>query len=120
MNELPTAPELERLIIDMPKQIKTQTLFTAGLAAEVETLRLKISKTTAAEMQTMADNPANKNADMRKAALEAALKDNADYLKNIGELKIKEQTLNVNRTHLEYLHNLFSAYKAVAGIRAVR
>ena len=113
-------PELEEKILDMPKQIKTQTLFVADLAIEVENLRLKVAETKSAESQTVADNPTLKNADMRKAALEKALKENAEYVKDTSELRIKEQTLNANRVHLEYQHNTFSALKAVAGIRAAK
>lgn len=106
--EIPVAGvrEIKQQLLELPEQIKTQTLLVADQTTEVENLRLKVAEITSAV----------KNETMCKAKRERLLKANTDYIEKSKELRAKEQMLNVQRVHLEYLHNMFAAYRSIAGM----
>ena len=109
-------------LLELPEQIKSQSLTIADLAARIETLKLSIEniKNQALELVLSATDegkPKYSNDKARKVAVERILREDKLYLDNLDELGRKESELRGELIQLEYLHNMFSAYKAVAGMR---
>jgi len=120
---------IRRQLFELPEDIRMQSLKLAELTNHTEALRLSLahSKNEALELvlsATETDMGKTKqkfsNPESRKVALESLLRNNKLYLDNIDELSRKECELRKGQTQLEYLHNQFRAFLAVAGMQGAR
>lgn len=112
-------------LIELPASIKSQSLMIAALTVDIEKLRLSIAniKNRALELVLSATNegkPMYGNDKARNIAVEQLLREDKLYLDNCDELNRKECALRGEQTDLDYLHNQFRVYLAIAGMQGVR
>ena len=120
---------IQRQLFELPDDIRMQSLKLAELTNHIEALGLSLahSKNEALELvlsATETDMGKTKqkfsNPESRKVALESLLRNNKLYLDNIDELSRKECELRKGHIQLDYLHNQFRAFLAVAGMQGAR
>ena len=109
----------------LPEQIQEQALIVSDLTADIEKLRLSIAniKNQKLELVLSATNdgkPLYSNDKARNMATEQLLREDKLYLDNCDELGRKESELRREQIQLDFLHNQFSAYRAIAGMTGVR
>ncbi len=116
-------------LIELPASIKLQSSTVADLTADIEKLRQSIaySKNKALELvscATVTENGKTKdkfsNETARKAAVEVILREDESYLLSTDDIGRKESELRREQIQLDFLHNTFRAYLAVAGMNGVR
>jgi len=120
---------IRQRLFDLPKEIKAQSLKLAELTNYIETIGLSVaqSRNQALELvlsATETDMGRTKqkygNEQSRKVALESLLRDDKAYLNNVDELSRKECELRKEQIQLDYLENMFLAYRAISGMREMR
>jgi len=116
-------------LIELPASIRSQASIITTLTADIEKLRLSIalSKNQSWELvlcATVTDMGKTKekytNEKARNMAVEQLLRDDKLYLENCDEIGRKECELRAEQIQLDYLHNMFKAYLAVAQMHGVR
>ncbi len=116
-------------LYQLPEQIQGQALTVSDLTADIEKLRSSIaySKNKALELvscATVTENGKTKdkfgNETARKAAVEVLLREDESYLLSIDDVGRKESELRREQIQLDFLHNTFRAYLAIAGMQGVR
>lgn len=112
--------ELELQLLELPKQIREKNLQLLGISIEVEKLRKEIKQIEDGVDVCVSLDPELTNDAKRKVAKKSALAVIADYIKHQNALSILEVKVTTERTELEYLHNLFRAYLAIAGLQGVK
>ncbi|MFH0904659.1 MAG: hypothetical protein V1854_05670 [Methanobacteriota archaeon] len=124
-----SSSHIRRQLFELPDDIMTQSLKLAELTNHIEALGLSIAQSRSQALElvlstTETDMGKTKqkfsNPESRKVALESILRDDKLYLDNIDELSRKECELRKGQIQLDYLHNQFRAYLAVAGMQGVR
>jgi len=116
-------------LIELPASIKSQSSAISDLTADIEKLRMSIATSNNQSWElvlcaTVTDNGKTKekytNEKARKMAVEQLLREDKLYLENCDELGRKECELRAEQIQLDYLHNMFKAYLAVAQMHGVR
>ncbi len=116
-------------LYQLPEQIRERALTVSDLTAGIEKLRQSIaySKNKALELvscATVTENGKTKdkfsNETARKAAVEVILREDESYLLSTDDIGRKESELRREQIQLDFLHNTFRAYLAVAGMNGVR
>ena len=120
---------IRKQLFELPDDIRAQSLKLAELTNHIEAIGLSIAQSRSQALElvlntTETDMGKTKqkfsNPESRKVALESLLRDDKLYLDNIDELSRKECELRKGQIQLDYLHNQFRAYLAVAGMQGVR
>ena len=120
---------IRRRLFELPENIRAQSLKLAELTNHIEAIGLSLaqSKNQALELvlsATETDMGKTKqkysNEQSRKVALESLLRGDMLYLENIDELSRKECELRKEQIQLDYLENMFLAYRAISGMREMR
>ena len=120
---------IRRQLFELPDDIRMHSLKLAELTNHTEALRLSLahSKNEALELVLSATEieigkvkQKYSNEQSRKVALESILRDDKLYLDNIDELSRKECELRKGQIQLDYLENMFLAYRAISGMREMR
>ncbi len=117
--------EIAIRLLEVPENIRTQALKIQLLAEDIEKLRLCIEndKNQALELVLCATEdgkPKYSNDKARNLAVQQLLRDDELYPSRIDELSRKESELRKEQIQLDYLENMFYAYRAIAGIQGVR
>lgn len=112
-------------LLELPGEIKTRSLMVGDLTANIEQLRLSIAniKSQALELvlsATYAGKPKYSNDKARNLAVEQLLREDKLYLDNIDEISRKECELRKEQIQLDFLHNQFRSYLAVAQMQGVK
>jgi len=120
---------IRRQLFELPDNIRTQSLKLAELTNNTEALGLSIAQSRSQALElvlsaTETDMGKTKqkfsNPESRKVALESLLRDDKQYLDNVDELSRKECELRKGQIQLDYLENMFLAYRAISGMREMR
>jgi len=120
---------IRKQLFELPDDIRAQSLKLAELTNHIEAIGLSLaqSKNQALELvlsATETDMGKTKqkfsNPESRKVALESILRGDMLYLENIDELSRKECELRKEQIQLDYLENMFLAYRAISGMREMR
>jgi len=120
---------IRRQLFELPDDIRTQSLKLAELTNHIEAIGLSIAQSRSQALElvlsaTETDMGKTKqkfsNPESRKVALESLLRDDKIYLDNIDELSRKECELRKGQIQLDYLENMFLAYRAISGLREMR
>ncbi len=117
--------EIAIQLLEVPENIRAQVLKIQLLAEDIEKLRLCIEndKNQALELVLCATEdgkPKYSNDKARNLAVQQLLRDDELYPSRIDELSRKESELRKEQIQLDYLENMFYAYRAIAGIQGVR
>lgn len=112
-------------LLELPENIRVQALRIQLLAEDIEKLRLSIEngKNQALELvlcTTEDGKPKYSNDKIRNLAVQQLLRDDELYLSSIDELSRKESELRKEQIQIDYLENMFYAYRNIAGMRGVR
>ena len=112
-------------LLELPENIRVQALRIQLLAEDIEKLRLCIEngKNQALELVLCATEdgkPKYSNDKARNLAVQQLLRDDELYLSSIDELSRKESELRREQIQIDYLENMFYAYRNIAGMRGVR
>jgi len=112
-------------LLTLPEQIKSQSQKVADLTADIEKLRLSIANIKNQHLEivlsaTENNKPKYSNEQTRKIAVEQLLREDKLYLDNTDELGRTETALRSEQIQLEYLQNMFLAYRSVANMHEVR
>ncbi len=111
----PEIPIAQRLL-ELPDQIKTQCLKIVQEIAIIEQKRAELA-TIEAEVDGIIASDEKLTSDVkRRAAKKLALKDRGDYAGICADLVSLERSSKQSQIELEYLHNLFSAYRSIANM----
>jgi len=120
---------IRQRLFDLPNKIRKQSLKLAELTNHIEAIGLSIAQSRSQALElvlsaTETDMGKTKqkfsNPESRKVALESLLRDDKLYLDNIDELSRKECELRKEQIQLDYLENMFLAYRAISGPREMR
>jgi len=120
---------IRRLLSELPDDIRTQSLKLAELTNHIEAIRLSVAQSRSQALElvlsaTETDMGKTKqkfsNPESRKVALESLLRDDKTYLDNVDELSRNECELRKGQIQLDYLENMFLAYRAISGMREMR
>lgn len=118
--------ELEEELLTLPSLIRTKTLNVFSKTKLVETQKELLEKIRHTELQPIImkrnemGKPIYPNVESREIVLEESLNINNDYINVRKALDSTSTSQKEEQIELEYLHNLFSAYKAIAGMRGVK
>ncbi len=112
-------------LLELPENIRVQALRIQLLAEDIEKLRLCIEngKNQALELVLCATEdgkPKYSNDKARNLAVQQLLRDDELYLSSIDELSRKESELRKEQIQLDYLENMFCAYRAISGMRGMK
>lgn len=109
-------------LLELPENIRTQSIRIQLLVEDTEKLRLSIEngKNQALELVLCATEdgkPKYSNDKARNLAVQQLLREDELYLSSIDELSRKESELRKEQIQLTYLENMFYAYRAITGMR---
>lgn len=115
-------PELEDALLSLPDKIKSISTALAIRAANIEAQVLEESKIKNEYLDPILNEQKAQytNQKSRDLALGKKLSEDAKYQELTKDLQNNRMLQRNNQLELEYLHNLFSAYKSIAGMRGVR
>ena len=120
---------IRKQLFELPADIRTQALKLAELTNHIEAIGLSIAQSRSQALElvlsaTETDMGKTKqkysNPESRKVAQESILRGDMLYLENIDELSRKECELRKEQIQLDYLENMFLAYRAISGMREMR
>jgi len=120
---------IRQRLFDLPREIKAQSLKLAELTNYIEAIGLSIAQSrnqalelvlSATETDMGKTKQKYSNEQSRKVALESLLRDDKTYLDNVDEMARKECTLRKEQIQLDYLENMFLAYRAISGMREMK
>ena len=124
-----SSSHIRRQLFELPDDIRAQSLKLAELTNYIEAIGLSIAQSRSQALElvlsaTETDMGKTKqkysNPESRKVALESILRDDKLYLDNVDELSRKECELRKEQIQLDYLENMFLAYRAISGMREMR
>ncbi len=111
-------------LLELPENIRVQALRIQLLVEDIEKLRMCIEngKNQALELVLCATEdgkPKYSNDKARSLAVQQLLREDKLYLDSIDELSRKESESRKEQIQLDYLENMFCAYRAISGMREV-
>lgn len=113
--------EITQQLLDLPENIKKQSTELMTLFFAIEVQRLATAQIKNQHLDTVlnaksGDTPTYSNDKARQVALDKLLQKDAKYNEIFTALQANEEQKRIMEIELEYLHNLFSAYRAIAGM----
>lgn len=109
---------LTQELLAMPERIKNQTLEVYKATQSVEKYKNGVELMKAPHLQAVLNNKELSNQGKRDLALEELLLQDKDYQQEALMLKGEEHRKKLLEIELEYMHNQFRAYLAIAGMGA--
>lgn len=113
--------ELTKQLLDLPEKInkQSQELMTLSFAIEVQrlaTAQIKNSHLDIVLNAKVGDKPTYSNDKARQVAVDKLLQEDAKYNEIFTSLQANEKQKRIMEIELDYLHNLFKALLAIAGM----